>query len=201
MSSKAYGERDLKADNHSNESAIMKHKEMFLQHIVRPFGDAFHGMFEQVWLKIILFITGLPGLLALDLFSTPQVWWKGLIWLVVLDWIAGTVTAIYRGTFDWHICTRKWYMATGYLIVCSMAAILSNAFPDALNFVQYIVYSTFFLKEFVSTLKTFKVLALFKVMWKAFIQKKMDIQRFQEFKEAVDERAESEKQWYDNGAD
>lgn len=192
--SKGYGERS-KADDHSNESATMKHKEMFLEHIVRPFSDAFTGMLEYFLFKVILVIGSFPALLRFDLFETPQLWWKGLMWLVLLDWIGGVVSSIWRGDFDWHLMARKWYMATGYTIVCSMGAILSNTFPNVFWFVQYVVYATFFLKEFVSTLKTFRVLAMFKVMWEAFIKRRMDIERFDEFKQAVEDHSESHPHW------
>lgn len=165
---------------------------MFLHHVIRPFAEAFYGSFEHIWIKLGIFISGLPGIFAFDLFETPQLWWKGLVWLVIFDWVAGITRAVYRGEFQWQLFAKKWYMATGYVIVCSMGAILSNSFPNLFWFVQYIVYTTFFLKEFISTLKTFKVFALFKVMWSAFIDREIDIKKLNDFKKAVDAQAEKE---------
>lgn len=192
MLSKVYGKTKTQAGNLTDGSAKMKHKEMFLEHIVRPFANTFHGVFDYLWIKFWIILAGLPALLGADLFETPSLWWKGLAYLVIFDWLAGTVNAVYRGKFDWSIWTKKLYMATGYGIVCAMAAILSNTFPEIFYYFQFGAYAAFFLKEFVSTLKTFRVLALFSTIWKVVITRDLSVERFEEFKKEVDKRSEQE---------
>lgn len=166
---------------------------MFLQHVWRPFYEAFNGVFEHATAKLAVLLGGLPALLALDLFVTPSLWWKGLLYLVIADWIGGIVNALYRDKFSWNVVARKWYQATGYLLVCGGASILSNGFPEIFYYFQFVVYATFFLKEFVSLLRTFRLLTMVEVMWEMLTEGGINLKGFKNFKDEVDRRFDKEE--------
>lgn len=172
----------------------MYHKKMFIEHVGRPFIEAFSGVTEFAAAKIVILVSGLPAILALDLFATPELWWKGLLYLVVFDWVGGVADAFYRRNFSWNIATRKWYQATGYLLVCGAAAVLSNTFPSVFYYFQFVVYATFFLKEFISLLRTFRLIAMFEVMWDMLSKKDFSLNSFRNFKNKVDRRHEKNRE-------
>lgn len=140
------------------------HKDMVNAFFVRPFLESIRGIGDEVMLKFFILLSSIPVIFAFDLFTTPAAWWKGLVYLVVIDWLSGIINAVYRGRFDWNVAVSKWYQVVAYTMVCGASAILSNSFSGIFYYFQYLVYATFFLKEFVSILKTFRLLALFRVM-------------------------------------
>lgn len=178
-------------------NAKMYHKEMILKYIFRPFIEAFNGVLDYSLYKLAILLSSIPTLLAFDLFQTPSEWWKGLVWLVVGDWISGVVTAKYRGNFDWNIAAKKWYEATGYLIVCGGAAVVSNSLQDAgggaFYYIQFVVYATFMLKEFISILRNWRFLTIFTVAWKMLSEKKFSVEGFEEFKDQVTKEFDNKK--------
>lgn len=172
---------------------------MFLKYIVRPiFIEPFEGLFSHLYLKLALIISGIPGLLALDLFETPELWWKGLVWLVVLDWVGGAFRAAYTKEFNLKILPRKWYQVVGYMIVCGAAAIISNGLTSELEKgslmytlfygFQFVVYITFFMKEFFSILRTWKVITAFLLVYEIVKNKEASVEDLEEFREEVDRR-------------
>jgi hypothetical protein len=169
----------------------MTHKDMFLRHILNPIAESLHGFFDYFAFKAIVIAGSLPAILSLELFQTPADWWKGLVYLVILDWLFGVISAIHRGEFDFRVMTKKWYQVTGYSIVCGGAAIMSNTF-GLFYYFQFIVYACFFLKEFISILETFRILPVFLVAWQAFITKELNIHRFNEFKDEVKKRGKKD---------
>lgn len=184
-----------KKRRHSNDSEMntkMYHKEMFLTYIIRPFKEAFDGTFDYLITKLFFLIAGFPALFALDLFQTPELWWKGLGYLVALDWVGGVVVATKSGEFSWNECTRKWYQVTGYIMVCSAVAIVSNGFPKVFYYFQYAVYATFFLKEFVSILQTWNVLTIFTIAWEALRKGKLTSKTFRQFRDELEQRVKEE---------
>lgn len=145
---------------------------MLAAYFIKPFTSAIQGITDHVVLKLGIFLGSLPALFALELFTTPSTWWKGLLYLVVIDWLSGIVNAIYRGRFDWNVATSKWYQCVAYLMVCGASAVISNTFENIFWYFQYLVYATFFLKEFISILKTFRILTLVKAMYKVVMKGK-----------------------------
>lgn len=192
MLSQNYGSNSKGFEGHTGLNAKMYHKKMFLDHIGRPFVKAFDGTFDYATAKLAVLLGGLPALLSLHLFNTPEAWWKGLLYLVLADWIGGIVNAIYREKFNWHTATRKWYQVTGYILVCGSAAVLSNGFPQIFYYFQFVVYATFFLKEFVSLLRTFRLLTMFTIVWEMIGSGKVNIHGFKEFRKEVDKRYNKE---------
>jgi len=153
---------------HNHECSVTNgslkyHKSMLKAFFIEPFLHSVKGIFEHIYIKTILGLTALPALLAFELFNTPSLWWKGLLWLVVLDWLSGVITAIYNKEFDWNIAISKWYQVASYTIICASASIVANTFGGYFSYFQYVVYATLFLKEFVSILKTFNVLSLIQI--------------------------------------
>lgn len=144
------------------------HKNMLAAYFIKPFMSSLQGATDHFAVKLGMFLSSLPALFALDLFTTPSTWWKGLIYLVIMDWLAGVVNAVYRGTFDWNVAVSKWYQVVSYVIVCGSSAVISNTFDNIFWYFQYLVYTTFFLKEFVSILKTFRLLTLLKAIHKVY---------------------------------
>lgn len=161
---------------------------MFHNCIWDPIAESIHGLASYFIVKLFIFSSSLPALFALDLFLTPSDWWKGLVYLVLLDWIAGSARAARRGEFDSRLFTRKWYMCTGYFVVCSAAAILSNTFA-VFYYLQFVVYASFFFKEFISIARKFRVLILIEVTWEMIVNKRLNFSKFTEFKDELDRRA------------
>lgn len=163
------------------------HKGMLYAYFLKPFIESFRGIADYILIKLFIILSSMPALLTLDLFITPQYWWMGLLYLVIIDWISGIINAIYRGNFDWNVAVSKWYQVVAYIMTCGAAAVLSNTFSNIFWYFQYIVYATFFLKEFVSILQTFRMLALFRVAIKMFKNgDKTNIDGISDFAEEVE---------------
>jgi hypothetical protein len=182
----------------------MSQIEMFKVYVGRPiFVEPFEGMVDHMTLIFVVLLTGLAMAAsslvpALDLFSTPSLWWQGLGILVGLDWVAGVVTSFHRGTFDARELPRKWYQLAGYFIVCGAVAILSNQVIHELGnaslwsqffyHAQFAIYISFGIKEFVSILKTFRMLTFFMVMWEIVSKKNVTIDSFRKLLNEIDRR-------------
>lgn len=156
-----------------NDETIMFYFKMFLPDIkmiyselIVPVVRALYSILEHIFVKIILLISvgGLSEILHLELFKTPDMWWKGLLYLVVIDWVSGVFIAVIDGDFSWSVMNEKWRQVIGYGAACSMAAILANGFPNVFYYFQFLIYVSFFLKEAISILKTFKLLAFVQVI-------------------------------------
>lgn len=172
--------------------AEINQPSMFMKEIIHPFKTGLTGTFEFLTAKAVIIASSWPAFLSLNLFETPREWWQGLIYLVILDWLAGVIRAIYNSEFDAAIAVQKWYSVVGYMIVCGGAAIISNTF-DVFYFFQFLVYLTFFLKEFVSILRTFKMLALVQVTWQLIWNRDFSPETLDTFMDKVDARHEKTK--------
>jgi len=176
----------------SSKDTIKFHQSMFNAFFWRPFAETFRGITDEIVFKIIIAVGGLPAIFALDLFATPRHWWQGLLYLVIIDWTSGIINAIYRGDFDWNVSVSKWYQVFAYVMVCGAAAVLSNGFNGVFYYFQFLVYATFFLKEFVSILQTFRLLATFRVAWRVWTNKPKgrDVHDMSDFVDAVEKSFE-----------
>lgn len=140
--------------------------KMIYSELITPVARSLYSILEGLSIKITLLIGagGLSELLHLGLFDTPSMWWKGLLYLVIIDWVSGITIAIIDGEFSWAIFNDKWRQVIGYTASCSMAAILANGFPNVFYYFQFLIYVSFFLKEGISVLQTFKLLAFVQVV-------------------------------------
>lgn len=165
---------------------------MIYSEIFAPIFRAIVSVWDHILLKTLLVITGggLSELFALGLFDTPSAWWKGLAWLIVIDWVTGTIIAIWDGRFDWRVLNEKWRQIIGYVSCCAMVAILSNGFPKVFYYFQYIVYVSFFIKEGISILHTFKFLTLIAVVAEKVRDDSSLVGDLATIKEEIDKRAE-----------
>lgn len=163
----------------------IEHNNMLIDDLFYSIKNGLSGTLDFLATKAVIIASGWPAIFALDLFATPETWWKGLVYLVIFDWVAGMVRAAYRGEFALQEAPRKWYSVVGYIIVCGSAAIISNTF-EALYFFQFVVYFTFFLKEFFSILRTFKLLAVFQVAWKMVWERDFSPESISKFTKEVD---------------
>lgn len=200
MLSKGFGnDRSGKKDDETMKfqlKCLLPDMNMIYSEIVHPIWKAFASIGELFMAKLLILIagSGLSDLFALSLFSTPSDWWKGLVWLVLIDWASGVFVAIIDKEFDWAIFNQKWRQVIGYISVCSAAAILSNTFPEVFYYAQFVVYVSFYLKEARSVAKTFRVFAFIKIVYKMFIEKNLSPDTFAEFKQAVDQEATSDEE-------
>lgn len=166
----------------------MIHREMMWKYLVHPFWEGLRGTFDYIYAKLFLIAGGLPAFLALDLFSTPAVWWKALVWLVIIDWASGAVNAAFRSQFDWNRFVEKFYHMTAYLAVGGAAAVAANSIPEVFYYFQYLVYVGFIAKEFVSILKTWRLLNFFKSLWSLLTTGKFSIESFDEVRSEMKRR-------------
>lgn len=145
--------------------------KMIYSELIVPVARALYSVMEHFLIKLILFISasGLSEILHLGLFDTPALWWKGLLYLVIIDWVSGVFIAIIDGEFSWSIMNEKWRQIIGYVACCSMAAILANGFPNVFYYFQFLIYISFFVKEAISIMKTFNLLAWIQVIRKKLL--------------------------------
>lgn len=190
MQSETFGPHNYKCS--VTNGSLKYHKSMLKAFFIEPFIHSVRGIFEHIYIKTFLALTALPAVLAFELFSTPSLWWKGLLWLVVLDWVAGVITAIYNKEFDWNIAVSKWYQVASYTIICASAAIVANTFGGYFSYFQYIVYASLFLKEFVSILKTFNVLDFIRHTY-TFIVSDKSADSIREFLKHIEQQRKKEK--------
>lgn len=159
---------------------------MFCKHVWHPLMEAFYGTLDYLAAKLFLLIGSFPAMLALEIFDTPTAWWKGLMWLIIIDWVSGMIRAARYREFDIHIAVKKWYQVTGYIAVCGGAAILSNNFPGVFYYFQFAVYITFYLKEFFSILETYRLVRIFQIAGRMIAEKDFSIDAFNEFRSELE---------------
>jgi len=121
---------------------------------VLPTLQAFNSLKEVPWTKTFVFLLAYftSAQFNFDMFSTPTAWAQGLVVLVVLDWVSGFIVSLHRGNFRIENLADKWFQAFGYVVTCLAAAVISNVFGK-LDFIQFFVYISFFLKEGASIAK------------------------------------------------
>ena len=168
---------------------------MFKEEVIMPmFGFLFEWS-HHLATKTMLFITGMFSFLALELFQTPELWWKGLVYLVILDWVSGIVVSLRDGEFDKKLFPRKIYRATGYIIACSAVAIPANAMPiiTPLYYFQFAWYLAFFVLEVYSIFRIWKFWAFTSAVYKLILSKESIEKRSKNFMGLVEEEHEKQK--------
>jgi hypothetical protein len=140
--------------------------KMLYSELIAPVARALYSIMEHVFASTAILIGagGVSEILELGLFDTPTMWWQGLLYLVIIDWASGVAIAVIDGNFSFSIMNEKWRQVIGYTASCAMAAILANGFPNVFYYFQFLIYVSFFLKEGISILKTFKLLAFVRVI-------------------------------------
>lgn len=111
---------------------------------IRPFLEPFIDIWVNLIPKMIFaIITGLIMLMSFlaDLFQTPEIWWKGLMVLVFLDFLAGSTRAIFHPKlkFHWRFWTRTAYKFTSYACVVLALSAAANMMPEVFIYVRYAV--------------------------------------------------------------
>lgn len=180
-------DRSLTAGNYNDND----HLQMFYHEYIRPVLNAIYGLWDQLFLKFIVFMFSIPAAFSLGLFDTPKDWWVGLIYLVIIDWASGAFVAWWEGRFHHRIFTRKWFHVIGYIMCCGAAAIIANAFGDQINglyYLQFLVYLSFYVREGYSIARTWKFVSLFIVVYEVSKYGTDYLKSFGGFKEAVDEK-------------
>lgn len=159
--------------------------DMTIEEIIYPLFSGISSWAEHTGGKLIILSSSVITFLSLELFSTPEFWWKTLVYLVLIDWASGTIVAVYEERFDRRIFLRKIYVSTGYIMCCGSSALIANAMPEVFYYTQFIVYASFFSIEFYSILNTWRVWALFLAVSKIFIKGRGYANQFKEFSDAI----------------
>lgn len=192
------------ANRNQTHLQSMSLKEMFINDVLRPFLEAFSGLFSH--LKALSIAWGATTLAAandlfemkqvLGLFEVPVFFLAALIILVVSDWVGGVINAIRDGRFDVRIAVRKWYHIAAYFFVCGNATVLANlgiltfggGSPAGIFcfYFQFLVYATFAVKEFMSILRSWNALPLMHVVWEMALQRDFSVDAYRRFKKEVE---------------
>lgn len=195
----------MRIENVYQNRPVMSHKEMFTKFVWEPFSEAFHGLFSTAVLTVNFLLSGV-GIFgtAVGLFDTPEVFYLTLLLLVIFDWISGVIVAIKRGEFDIRAVTRKWYHVSAYICVCLPATFMANmvimelgagsTFGVLAYYFHFVVYMTFSAKEFVSILKTWRLVDLFVLVYEIVRGGEYTVDSIKDFKGQVDQRYEQKRQ-------
>lgn len=176
----------IASKKHDNKIAF----EMFKEDVLIPIFSVLTNWVEFAFLKFIVFAGGIISYLSLELFTTPEAWWKTLTYLVLIDWSSGIIVSVAAGQFQWRYLTVKAYKATGYIMVCSSAALVANGMPEVFFYAQFVVYAAFLAKEFYSILRQWRVWALFSAVFKIILQGKSYLGKFNDLTEALEHEQE-----------
>lgn len=178
-----------KSLNHNHSTAF----DMFKQDVIIPIFSVLGGWYDFVIYKLALFAGGVVSFLALDLFYTPEAWWKVLTWLVLIDWVSGIIVSWAAGEFEGKLFLVKAYKITGYIMCCSAAALVANGMPEVFYYAQFFIYAAFLAKEFYSILRLWRVWALFVTVIKIITQGKSYFSKFTDLTEALEHEQEKFK--------
>ena len=161
--------------------------EMFYEETLKPILTALSGLFDFAAAKLVVAIASLPVIFSLDLFTTPEAWWKALTYAVLIDWFSGAVVAFRDGRFNIRVFVLKLYVITGYICVCAVIALPANAFPQLtwLYYFQFVAYFGFLLKEVFSVARHWKMLAFILAIFKA-MTKQGYAAKFESLKDAIE---------------
>lgn len=145
---------------------------------IRPFLEPFIDIWMNFASKIVFII--LSGVVMIvsflaDLFQSPEIWWGGLMILVFLDFLAGSIRAIFHPKikFHWRYWTRTVYKFASYACVILALAAAANMFPDIFEYVQYTVICILVGSEVHSIIRKLPVPVL-KTLEKALRKKGID---------------------------
>jgi len=191
-----------------NKTIIVTHKtgyiNMFWYTAIRPFLRPIAEIPYQFRYKALL--GGAYGIFAYmqgffepqqvaQLFVTPKNLVEGLIILVFLDFIAGSIRAIIDSRIRFH--PKKWmktfYKSVMYSIGIIAVTVGANMFPDALGWFQYVLFLILTGHEIWSVLKHVKMTAFARVAFKLYKKKgQLDNIDWPELWDKVDEEAAKE---------
>lgn len=168
--------------------------EMFYEETIKPIISGLTGLLEFATGKLVVVLASLPVILSLDLFATPEAWWKALTYAVIIDWFSGAAVAFKEQRFEVRVFVLKLYVITGYICVCLVLALPANTFPELafLYYLQYVAYLGFLLKEGFSVARHWKVLAFLIAIFKA-LTKQGYLAKFESIKDAIEEEHEAVK--------
>lgn len=165
---------------------VMSQREMFNTFIWDPFAEAFQGLFSEPVLIAhgVLAIVGITAT-TIGLVETPEVFYMGLLLLVIFDWVSGMLVAAGKREFDIRVAVRKLYHVAAYICVCLPATIMANmvimelgpesTFGLSAYYFHFAVYLAFAAKEFVSLLRTWKLLEFFILVWEMIKEKDLNL--------------------------
>lgn len=159
--------------------------DMLIDEIITPLLSGIHSWAEHTIGKLIILSGSVVTFLSLDLFTTPEYWWKTLVYLVLIDWASGTIVALYEEKFDRRLFLRKAYVATGYMMIAGSSALMANSMPEIFYYTQFIVYASIFSIEFYSILNTWRFWATFVAFAKVVFKGREYANQFQEFTDAI----------------
>ena len=171
----------------------MSQSEMFYETVLRPYIEPFYDLTHQTMGKLIaggVYAFFMVMSFTVELFSTPELWWKGLAMLVILDFIAGNLRVLtdHRIKFDIKKWGRTAYKIPSYIIAGLAVGAGANMLPSVLGWIQYVTYAVLSGMEIWSILRNLKLFALMSVLWKLG-QEKLNIDGFEDLRRKVDDES------------
>ena len=170
----------------------------FVEIVIRPYLQPFFSLVENTgpavsagFFYMLLMVTTFTS----ALFTTPEIWWKGLAILIFLDFIAGHIRVFTDSEVRFSI--KKWgrtaYKIASYTIAGLSISAGANMFPEALGWTQYVAFSVLAGMEIYSILKNLKMLAILSVIGD-FLMDKYNLDSMEDFRDRVEDKREENRQ-------
>lgn len=163
-----------------------------LAELVHPLTDLIYN----TWHKIVLGFAWLSGWwvgLEASLFETPGLLAEGLLYLVILDFIAGNYRALTHKNSKWTFVAwkRTAYKFGTYGLVIAGVTIGANMFGGAFSYTQLGTFAILAGMEIYSLFRHAGLTAVFNVLYEAIIKKKFGVEfDIKEIQEQIRKQAE-----------
>lgn len=171
----------------------MSQGQLFYQTVVRPYLDPFMDIANHTTGKLmtaLAYFVVMGFAFAEELFSTPEIWWKGLTVLVALDFLAGNIRALTDSKINFSV--RRWgrsaYKIPAYLIAGLSVGAGANMFPEILSWLQYATFAILSGIEIWSILRNLKLVALITILFEV-VAKKYQVENIDEIKQRIEEHS------------
>ena len=181
----------------------MSQSQLFFDTAIRPYIEPFYDLLHQTMGKLFAaaLYTMFMGVVFMEqLFSTPELWWKGLAILVILDFASGNLRVLTdsRIKFDIRRWGRTGYKVPSYVIAGLAVGAGANMFPSSLGWAQYVTFAVLSGMEIFSILRNLKLFALAAVLSEVLMDR-YNLVSLDQLKREVDDR--SYQSYKDHGED
>lgn len=164
-------------NRHGGKNMYWQNNSEFFEIVVRPYLEPFISLIQHTWQVMtagIVYTFILMTTFATTLFTTPEIWWKGLAILIMFDFIAGHIRVLSDPLVKFDI--KRWgrtaYKIASYTIAGLSITAGANMFPETLGWTQYVAFAVLSGMEIYSILRNLKMLdllgALFETAFKQY---------------------------------
>lgn len=179
---------------HTHDRGLpMSQMQLFYHTAIRPYLEPFMDLTYNTTGKLLtslVYFAVMVLTFAQELFATPDIWWKGLSVLVILDFLAGNFRALTDSKIEFN--ARRWgrtaYKIPAYIIAGLSVSAGANMFPTSLGWVQYATFSILAGIEIWSILRNLKLFALLAILFEVAANK-YNLDNLGEIRDKVEKRS------------